>query len=157
MLLAEEIVELGEDGDVAGGFEDGVEVEFGVAEVEVAVGEEEGVAAVAVVVELEGGVVAAGAESAFDGGGEAVAVYSTAKKPVLGGRRKGRLPTRGERAPMGMPGRLGLMAGGDVVGGEGLLDEGGEVGVAAAEEEMVEGLVLDFELEALGAVGERVE
>ncbi len=59
MLLAEEIVELGEDGDVAGGGEDGVEVEFGVGEVEVAVGEEEGVAAVAVVVELEGGVVAA--------------------------------------------------------------------------------------------------
>jgi hypothetical protein len=38
-------------------------------------------------------------------------VNSAAKKPVLGGRRKGRLPMRGERAPMGMPGRLGLKAG----------------------------------------------
>ena len=59
VLLAEKIVELSEDGDVAGGGEDGVEVEFGVAEVEIAVGQQEGVAAVAVVVELEGGVVAA--------------------------------------------------------------------------------------------------
>ena len=82
---------------------------------------------------------------------------SAAKKPVLGGRRKGRLPTRGERAPMGMPGRFGLMAGVPRVvgaGREGLLDERGEVGVAAAEEEMIEGLVLEFGLEALGAVGE---
>jgi len=38
-------------------------------------------------------------------------VNSAAKKPVLGGRRKGRWPMRGERAPMGMPGRLGLKAG----------------------------------------------
>ena len=39
VLLAEKIVELGEEFDVAGGGEDGVEVELGVTEVEVAVGE----------------------------------------------------------------------------------------------------------------------
>jgi hypothetical protein len=47
--------------------------------------------------------------------------------------------------------------GSDVVAGEGLLDERGEVGVAAVEKETVEGLVLDFEFEALGAVGEGVQ
>ncbi len=111
MLLAEQIVELREEGDVAGGGEDQVEIEFGVGEVEIAVGEEEGVAAVAIVVELEGGVVAAAGEGTFERGGESLEVYWAEKKPVLGGRRKGRWPTRGERAPMGMPGRLGLMAG----------------------------------------------
>ncbi len=44
VLFAEEIVELREDGDVAGGFEDDVEVELGVAEVEVAIGEKKEVA-----------------------------------------------------------------------------------------------------------------
>ena len=73
--MAEKIVELGEDGDVIGYFEDGVEVEFGVAEVEVAVREEEvvaveGACAGTGVVELEGGVIAATAEGAFEGGGE---------------------------------------------------------------------------------------
>src|SRR5579859_3706078 len=71
VLLAEKIVELGEEGDVAGGDEDGVEVEFGVGEVEIAVGEEESVAVVAVIVELEGGVVAVAGECTLDGGGEA--------------------------------------------------------------------------------------
>ena len=72
MLLPEKIVELGEECDATGDREDGVEVEFRVGEVEVAVGEEEGVAVVAVVVELEGGVVAAAGEGTFEGGGEAV-------------------------------------------------------------------------------------
>ncbi len=81
-------------------------------------------------------------------------VYSAAKKPVLGGRRKGRLPTRGESAPMGMPGRLGLKAGVTVSEEKDCWTRECEVGVAAAEEEMVEGLVLEFGFEALGAVGE---
>ena len=72
MLLAEKIVELGEEGEVTVGCEEQVEIEFRVGEVEVVIGEKECVAAVAVVVELEGGVVAAAAEGAFDGGGETV-------------------------------------------------------------------------------------
>ena len=77
MLLAEKIVELGEDGDVVCCSENSVEVEFGVAEVEVAVRQEkvveiEGSSAGASVVQLEGRVVAAAAEGAFEGGGETV-------------------------------------------------------------------------------------
>ena len=70
VLLIEKIVELGEDGYVAGDSDDGVEVELGIAEVEIAVGEQERVAAVAIVVELEGGVVAAAGKRAADGGGD---------------------------------------------------------------------------------------
>src|SRR5580692_5654110 len=70
VLLAEEVVELGEDGDVFVGGVGAVDVELQVAKVEIAVGQEEGVAAVAVVVQLEGGVVAAAADSAFNGGGK---------------------------------------------------------------------------------------
>src|ERR1700730_17568837 len=77
VLLIEKIVELGEESDMAGGFEDGVEVELGVGVVEVGIGEEEevavdGVGAGTGVVELEVGVVAAAAEGAFDGSGETV-------------------------------------------------------------------------------------
>ena len=157
MLLVEEIVELGEDGDVIGGFEDGVEVEFGVAEVEVAVGEEESVAAVAVVVELEGGVVALVAESAFDGGRKSVGGVLDGEETGVRWTAEGSIADEGREGSDGNAGKVGVDGGGDVVGGEGLLNDGVEVGVAAAEEEMVEGLVLDFELEALGAVGERVE
>ncbi len=38
VLLAEKVVELGEDGDEAGGGEDGVEVEFGVTVVQIEIG-----------------------------------------------------------------------------------------------------------------------
>ena len=58
---------------------------------------------------------------------------------------------------MGMPGRLGFSAGVPLaagVGGEGLLDDGGEVGVAAAQEDVAGGLVLELGFEALGAEGE---
>jgi hypothetical protein len=107
VLLAEKIVELGEEGDVAGSSEDDVEVELGVAEVEVAVGEEERVAVIAVGVESS----LRSASAPWTAAEKRGVVYWTAKKPVLGGRRKGRLLTRGESAPMGMPGRLGLVAG----------------------------------------------
>ena len=61
----------------------------------------------------------------------------------------------GDAGEVGVGGcRLPLRAG---VGGEGLGDDGVEVGVAAAEEEVLEGLPLDLGLEALGAEGEGVE
>ncbi len=100
---------------MAGGVEEHVEVELGVAEVEIAVGEQEGVAAVAIVVELEGGVVAAAGERAFDGGGEFVGDEFDCEEAGAGGRRKGRLPTRGDSAPMGMPGMFGLVIGVPIV------------------------------------------
>ena len=154
VLLAEKIVELGEEGDVAGGGEDGVEIELGVGEVEIAVGEEEGVAVVAVVVELEGGVVAAAGDSAFEGGGEAVGGEFGGEEAGAGRAAEGAAADERGEGSDGDAGEVGIEGGGDGVGCEGLVDDGGEVGVAATEEEMVEGPVLEFGFEALGAVGE---
>ena len=60
----------------------------------------------------------------------------------------------------GDAGEVGVVVGEAVavgVAGEGVEDDGVEVGVAAAQEEVVDGLVLDLGFEALGAEGERVE
>ena len=76
---------------------------------------------------------------------------------MLGGRRKGRLADEWREGSYGDAGEVGIEGGGDGVGCEGLLDDGGEVGVSAMDEEMVERLVLEFGFKALGAVGEGVE
>jgi hypothetical protein len=157
VLLAEQVVELSEEGDVAGGGEDGVEVELGVGEVEIAVGEEEGVAVVAVVVELEGGVVAAAGEGSFDGGGEAVGGEFDGEEAGAGRPAEGALTDERREGSDGDSGEVGVEGGGYGVGCKGLEDDGGEVSVAAAEEEMIQGLVLEFGFETLGAVGEGVE
>ena len=141
MLLTEKIVELGECGDAPGGLEDEVEIELGVAEVEVAVGEQEGVAAVAVVVKLEGGVVATAAERAFDGGGEAVRGELSCEEAGVGWALEGTAADEGRERSDGDAGEVGIRRGRSIcrvggVGGERLLDERGEIGVAAVEEEM---------------------
>jgi hypothetical protein len=108
MLLAEEVVELGEGSDVVGGFEEEVEVELGVGEVEVAVGEEEGIGVVAVVVELEGGVVAAGGDGAFDGGGEAGAGVLRGEETGLGWAAEGALADERGQGSDGDAGEVGV-------------------------------------------------
>ncbi len=136
VLLAEEVVELGEDGDVFVGRVSGVEVELEVAEVEVAVGEEERVSAVAVVVQLEGGVVAVAADSAFDGGGEFFDGVLRGEEAGVGRAAEGSAADQRREGSDRDAGEVGVGGGGYGIVGEGLLDERVEVGIAAAEEEM---------------------
>lgn len=136
MLLAEQVVELGEDGYVVGGDEEGVHVEFGVAEVQIKIGEQEGVAAVDVVVELEGGVVAAAGESAFEGCGEAAGCVFDGEEAGAWRAAEGAAAYERRKRADGDAGQVGVgggcaIVGGDGVAREGLLDERGEVGVAA--------------------------
>jgi len=70
-LLAEKIVQLGEEDEVVGGCEDEIEIELGVGEVEIAIWKQKSVATVAIVIELQGGIIAAAAEGSFDRSGEA--------------------------------------------------------------------------------------
>ena len=77
----------------------------------------------------------------------------------VGRAAKGTAADEGRERSDGYAGQVGVGDGGAVGGGggveaEGLLDERGEIGVAAVEEEVGERLILDFEFEALGAVGE---
>ena len=101
--------EFGEDDDPGAEGVGAVEVELGVAEVEVAVGQEEGVSEVGVEAIEEGGVVGAAGQAPLKAAVNLVAVYWAAKKPEWGGRRKGRAPMSGPSAPMGMSGKLGLL------------------------------------------------
>ncbi len=107
------------------------------------------------VVELEGGVVAAAAESALDGGGETVRGELGGEEAGLGRAAEGTAAGEGRECADGDAGEVGVDGGSGVVAGEGLLDERGEIGVAAAEEEMGEGLILHFESRGPGC-GRRV-
>ncbi len=139
VLLAEKVVELGEEGEVIGGYEGQVEVEFGVAEVEIVIGKEEGVAAVAVVVELEGGVVALAAEGSIDCSGETVGGVLDGEEAGVRRAAEGAVADERRESADRDAGDVRVDGGRGVVAREGLLDDGGEVGVAAAEEEMIEG------------------
>ena len=155
VLLVEKIVELSEEGDAVGRGEDDVEVEFGVGEVEIVIGKEESVAAVAVVVELEGGVVAAAGEGAFEGGGEAAGCEFGGEEAGAGWAAERTVADEGREGSDGDAGEVWVEGGGYAVGCEGLEDDGGEVGVAATKEEMIEGPGIRFRFRGPGC-GRRV-
>ena len=133
VLLIEKIVELGEDGYVAGDSDDGVEVELGIAEVEIAVGEKKevsvgGAGGCAGVVELECRVVAAAGERAFDRGGKSAGSVLSCEETGVRWSAEGTAANEGRNRSYGNAGDVGVRSGYAVRGcsgveAEGLFDE----------------------------------
>src|ERR1700733_2314379 len=98
--------------------EEDVEIEFRVAEVQIAVGEKQSVATNAVVVKLEGGVVAAAAEGAFDRGGETIRCVLRGEETGVRRTVEGPAANEGRERSDGDAGKVGVGRGGDVVTGE---------------------------------------
>ena len=137
-----------------------VEIEFGVAEVQVAVWEQERVAEVGVEAVEEGGVVGAAGHGSLEGGGEIVAGVSGGEE--AGVRRTAEGAGSDERpfCADGDAGKVGIVVPEAVAVGvarEGLEDDGVEIGVATADEEVVQELVLDLGFKTLGTEGQRVQ
>ncbi len=110
-----------------------VEVELGVAEVEVAVGQEEGVAEVGVEAVEEGGVVGAAGQGSFEGGGEFGGGVLGGEEAGVGWATEGTGSDERAFGSDGDAGEVGIVVGkAQAVGvaGEGVEDDGVEVGVA---------------------------
>jgi len=116
---------------------DGVEVELGVAEVQIAIGQKKCIAAMEVAVQLEGRVVAPAGERTAKGGGEAWGGELDGEESRLGWTTEGPTADQRRESADSDPGQVGI--GGrdavrrrDSIASKGLKDQRGKIGIAAA-------------------------
>jgi hypothetical protein len=123
VLLAEEIFQLSKDRDVTGYGVGDVEIEFGIAEVEIAVGEKERVAKVGVKAVEEGRVVGTAGESAFEGCGEFVSGVLDSKEASVRRTAEGTGSDEGTLRSDRNAGQVGVGCGGTGIGVDGIVGE----------------------------------
>ncbi len=90
----------------------------------------------------------------FDGGGETIRGVLHGEEAGVGWAVERAIANERRDCADGDSGDVWVDDWCGVVAGERLLDDRRKVGVAAMQQEMIEGLVLDFEFETLSVVGE---